>query len=133
MISPPSKGLSALEALLMDAVWLHAPCNAERIRETVSTKRILKDSTIRTVLRRLEQKGFVSHTVQDRTFIYRPTINQEKAATRALRQVIDRFCSGSIEELLVGMVNDRMLSKKQLEALARRIAAAEDEGGLDAS
>jgi len=133
MTSPPSKGMSVLEAILMDAVWLHAPCNAEQIRKTVSTKRVLKDSSIRTVLRRLEQKGFVSHTIQDRTYIYRPTMNQEKAATRALRQLIDRFCSGSVEELLVGMLNDRMVSQKQLKAIAKRISAAEDDGEPNAS
>jgi predicted transcriptional regulator len=133
MKPPPFKELSLLEAMTMEAVWLHAPCNAEQVRKAVSIQRVLKDSTIRTILRRLERKGFVTHAVEDRTYIYRPTIDQRNAANGALRRIIDRFCSGSVEDLLVGMVNSRMISKKQLEALARRIADAKDDGGTDAA
>jgi BlaI family penicillinase repressor len=52
-----------------------------------------------------------------------------KAATQAVRQIVDRFCEGSVEQLLVGMVDDRMLTVEQLEELARKIAQAEAEEG----
>jgi BlaI family transcriptional regulator, penicillinase repressor len=62
-------------------------------------------------------------------------VNNTLLATQAVRQIVDRFCEGSVEQLLVGMVDDRMLTVEQLEELARKIAQAEAEAeeGADAS
>jgi len=82
----------------------------------------LKDSTVRTVLRRLEEKGYLSHEVDGRTFVYRATQQRRSVAARAAQQIIDRFCGGSVEQLLVGMVENAVLEPKELEMLARKIA-----------
>ena len=79
-------------------------------------------STIRTVLRRLEEKGYVSHEVDGRTFIYKASDARQNVAVRAVKSIIDRFCGGSAEQLVLGMVDNAVLDRKQLERLARRIA-----------
>ena len=81
----------------------------------------MKESTIRTVLRRLEQKGYVTHEVDGRTFIYRAAELRQNVAVRAVKNIIDRFCGGSAEELVIGMVDHRVLDRKQLERLAQKI------------
>jgi len=86
----------------------------------------MKDSTIRTVLRRLEEKGYVSHEVEGRTFIYRPSDKRQNVAVRAVKNIIDRFCGGSAEALVLGMVDNAVLDRKQLERLARKIAEGKD-------
>jgi predicted transcriptional regulator len=86
----------------------------------------LKDSTIRTILRKLEEKGYVTHTVEGRTFVYRPVDTQRNVAVRAAQQLIDRFCNGSVEDLLVGMVDNQVLKPKQLQRLAEKIAARKE-------
>ncbi len=58
--------LGELEHEVMQLVWSKGPITAENVREHL--KRPLKESTVRTVLRRLEDKGFVTHTVEGRTF-----------------------------------------------------------------
>ena len=85
----------------------------------------MKDSTVRTVLRRLEEKGYLVHEVSGRTYVYRERVPARKEAAQAVRQIVDRFCEGSVEQLLVGMVDDRMLTVEQLEELTRKIAQAE--------
>jgi BlaI family penicillinase repressor len=82
----------------------------------------MKESTIRTVLRRLEQKGYVTHEVEGRTFIYRAAELRQNVAVRAVKNIIDRFCGGSAEELVIGMVDNRVLDRKQLERLAQKIS-----------
>jgi predicted transcriptional regulator len=77
----------------------------------------LKDSTVRTVLRRLDEKGFVTHDVEGRTFIFRPVQDRRKVAAKAVRRIADWFCNGSIQDVLVGIVDAKMLNKKQLEQL----------------
>jgi BlaI family penicillinase repressor len=116
------KGLGQIEQMVMDYVWAHGPCPAEACREALAPSRPMKESTVRTILRRLEEKGFVAHEVEGRTYIYRAAQARQNVAVRAVKNIIDRFCGGSAEELLVGMVQNSMIRREQLEQLARRIA-----------
>jgi BlaI family penicillinase repressor len=116
------KSLGQLEQLVMEFVWSNGSATAETCREALAGRWAMKDSTVRTVLRRLEEKGFLTHQVEGRTFIYKPVEARQNVAARAVKQIIDRFCGGSVEQLLVGMVDNEVLDRKQLEQLARKIA-----------
>src|SRR5580704_5403315 len=111
------KTLTPLEQFLMDYVWAHPDCTAETCREGVASQRALKDSTIRTVLRSLEEKGYVSHQVAGRTFVYRAADTRRNVAVEAAQQLIDRFCGGSVEDFLVGLVDKQVLQPKKLQRL----------------
>lgn len=115
------KGLGEIEQLVMDYVWAHGPCSAETSREALAASRPMKESTVRTILRRLEEKGFVTHEIEGRTYIYRALQARQNVAVRAVKNIIDRFCGGSAEELLVGMVRNSVIRRDQLEKIARRI------------
>jgi BlaI family transcriptional regulator, penicillinase repressor len=119
--------LGTVEQAVMDFIWTHGPSTAEACREALAPTRPMKDSTIRTVLRRLEQKGFVTHEVRGRTFIYRAADVRQNVAVRAVKSIIDRFCGGSAEQLVLGMVDGDVLDRKQLERLARKIAENESQ------
>jgi BlaI family penicillinase repressor len=116
------KGLGEVEQMVMDYVWAHGPCPAESCREALASTRPMKDSTVRTILRRLEQKGFVAHEIEGRTFIYRAAEARQNVAVRAVKSIIDRFCGGSAEELVVGMVNSAVIDRNLLDRLARKVA-----------
>jgi BlaI family penicillinase repressor len=117
--------LGELEREIMQMVWQHGEMTAEQVRERMERmNRPLKDSTIRTVLRRLEEKGYVTHTVDNRTFVYQPAEPRQVVAGRAVKRIVDWFCDGSVEDLLVGMVDSKVLDRKELQRLAERIAAA---------
>jgi BlaI family transcriptional regulator, penicillinase repressor len=118
---PRLKNLGEVEQLVMDYIWAHGPSSSEACREALASSRPMKDSTIRTVLRRLEEKGYLTHEIQGRTFIYRAADARQSVAVRAVKSIIDRFCGGSAEELVLGMVDNAVLSRKQLERLTRRI------------
>jgi BlaI family penicillinase repressor len=115
--------LGAAEQLVMDHVWAHGPVSAEACREGLQTVWPMKDSTMRTVLKRLEEKGFVTHTTEGRTFMYTAVEAPASVAGRTVKHLLDRFCGGSAEALLMGMVNADVLTPQQLERLAAKIAA----------
>ena len=123
MGSKAPRQLSELEAEVWRVLSEREPCTADDVRAALARKRPLKDSTVRTVLRRLEAKGYVTHSVDGRTYVYRRVAAARKVATRAVRQIVERFFGGSVEGLLVGMMADRMVSPEQLERLARRVDA----------
>ena len=66
------KNMGEVEQLVMDYIWTHGPSSSEACREALASSRPMKDSTIRTVLRRLEEKGYLTHETEGRTFIYGP-------------------------------------------------------------
>lgn len=119
--------LSPLENAVMQIVWDDQPVTAEDVREKMDSSHGLKASTVRTLLRRLEEKGYVTHDVDGRTYVYRATVKQTNVATSAVRTIVDKFCAGSVENLLVGLVDDKQISSKRLQDLANQIAAAEAE------
>lgn len=109
----------------MDYLWAHGPSTSEACREALASSRPMKDSTIRTVLRRLEEKGYLTHEIDGRTFVYKASDARKNVAVQAVKGIIDRFCGGSAEELVLGMVDNAVLDRKQLERLARKIAETE--------
>src|SRR3954467_11069657 len=114
--------LGDLEREVMQLVWEHGPVTAETVRERLSRK--LKESTVRTVLRRLEDKTYVTHTVDGRTYVYTAAEPRARVAAKAVQRIVDWFCDGSVEEVLVGMVDNAMLDQRQLQALADQVAKA---------
>ena len=90
--------------------------------------RSLKESTLRTVLRRLEENGYTTHTVDGRTFVYQAAEERGRVAAKAVQRIVDWFCNGSVEEVLVGMVDRAMLDQKQLRTLADQVARAKVKG-----
>ena len=109
--------LTDLENAVMRVVWSAGPCSVEAVYDVVSRQRELKETTVRTLLRRLEQKGYLQHESEGRAYLYRATEPSRSLAARAVRQIIDRFCQGSVEELVSGMVEAKVLSKDEMARL----------------
>ena len=123
------KALTPLEQLVMDFVWSHSDCTAESCREGIAGQRPLKDSTIRTILRTLEAKGYVTHTVDGRTYVYKASDTPRNVAVQAVAHLVDRFCGGSVEELIVGLVDHQVLEPERLQKLAAKIASRKEKRG----
>jgi len=105
----------------MQAVWGAGPCTVETVHQSVARGRSIKETSVRTLLRRLEQKGYLRHEEDGRAYLYRAVEPARSLAAHAVRQIIDRFCQGSVEELVTGMVDARVLSKQEMERLEQLI------------
>jgi predicted transcriptional regulator len=114
-----------LERAVMNVVWAHGPLSSESLREKLDRK--VKEATVRTVLRRLEAKGFVTHEVENRTFIYSAAEPRQRVAVRAIKRIVDWFCDGSVDEVLVGMVDAKMVDRKQIDRLLAAVEQAEQQ------
>lgn len=101
---------------------------ADEVRTALARIHPMKDSTVRTILKRLEDKGYVRHRVQDRTNVYSGRQTPRIVAARAVRQIVDRFCHGSVEELLLGMVDHAVVEEGELQLLAQRLAERRKRG-----
>ena len=126
--APVRAPLTDLENEVMRAVWDAGTCTVEAVHQVVSRNRNLKETTIRTLLRRLEQKGYLTHESDGRAYVYRAVEPARSLAARAVRQIIDRFCQGSVEELVSGMVEAKVLSKGDLERLEKSVRSRRQGG-----
>ena len=105
----------------MEILWKTGQGTAEQIRKALAPRHALKDSTIRTVLRRLGEKGYVTHRMEGKAFVYSGIEQPRNVAGRAVRQILDRFCDGSLEQLLVGLVENEIVDRAELQRLARKL------------
>jgi len=113
--------LTELQQAIVEFLWKAGPSSAEHVREALAPHYELKDSTVRTLLRRLEEREYLTHTVEGKVFVYRASVPPRRLAARSVRQLIDRFWSGSAEQFLAGMIDERVLTPAQIRKLANKI------------
>jgi predicted transcriptional regulator len=119
-----SKPLTKLQQAILDYIWSNTTATAEQVREAIAREHPLGESSIRTLLRRLEAQGYLSHTTEGQTFVYRATAARGSVAAGAVRSVIERFWAGSVEQFVLGMVDEKVLTPAQLDKLARKVRDA---------
>jgi predicted transcriptional regulator len=105
----------------VDFIWKAGPSTADQVRKGLASRYELKDSTIRTLLRRLEDRDYLTHTVDGKVFVYRASVPPRSLAARSVQQIIERFWSGSAEQFLAGMVDEKVLTHAQIRKLASKV------------
>jgi BlaI family transcriptional regulator, penicillinase repressor len=113
---------------IMAVLWERGPSTAADVRTALADE--LAYNTVLTMLRILEEKGFVGHTEQGRTFVFHPLVDREAAGVSAIRRLVDTVFGGSDDLLLMHLVRDQKLGRKKLERL-RQLLDAHLEKGSD--
>ena len=117
--------LTPLELEIMQVLWENG---ASTVTEVIpKLKAELAYTTVQTMLMVLLRKGKVKRTQEGRAFRYRPMVSRERASGSAVEDLVRRMFGGSAEALLMAMVDTRQISAKELERLARKVAAAEQQ------
>jgi predicted transcriptional regulator len=110
----------------MDIVWKRGQATAEVITRDLPGD--LGNASVRTLLKRIEAKGFLHHRTEGRSFVYIASVGQSDAGRSAVSRVAARFYRGSIEQLLLGLVEGKIIGREQLERLSQEVADAEARG-----
>lgn len=82
-------------------------------------------NTIRTLLERMEEKGWLKHRELGRTFVYSPAVPQGISIGQKIVEVVDEFCGGSVEPLVNALINYRGLSENELKSVRKMLAEAQ--------
>jgi predicted transcriptional regulator len=116
--------LTALQQAILDFIWTHKQATSEEVRLALLPKHPLKDSSVRTMLRRLEERGLLTHRIEGKVFVYRAKMPAQSMAARAVQHIIEKFCAGSAEQFLTGLVDEKVLSIDEIQRLARKVRKA---------
>ena len=116
-MNKPRKQLTRLELQIMKALWDFGPSNVQVVQENLSASPKLAYTTVQTMLNVLHRKAWVKRTLRGRAYEYEPLVSRDRAANNAIRDMIDRLFGGSVEGLLMSLVNSKQLHPKKLEKL----------------
>jgi BlaI family transcriptional regulator, penicillinase repressor len=111
--------LADREAELMAVLWDKGPSTVTEVQALVSDE--LAYTTVLTILRKLEAKGYVGHTGEGRAHRYHPLIEREAAQEGALKALVARLFKGSSDALLMHLVSREKLSAKQVQRIEAQL------------
>jgi len=120
-----SHSLTDAEAPVMDVLWQREEATvADIVAALKDRKRTAHYSTVQTLLRILENKGYVGHEKVGRAFIYRAKIDARQARRRALSHLLTRLFNGSPSELVLNVIEDGQIDPEELQRLKKIIEDA---------
>ena len=125
MIRRASKTLTEGELRIMDVVWSLEQASVKDVTAALKRKHPIAYKTVQTMLRILEEKGYVRHVVSGRSYIYSPIIARQVARRAALEQLLKNFFDGSPQSLLVNLVEDNELDASDIQKLSDLISKSE--------
>jgi len=124
MARKPSAALTDAESEVMAVLWRVHPASVSDIVAAMNERRAVTYSTVQTMLRILETKGYVTHDKVARAFIYKPAIDERQARLRALRHLVRRLFDGSPSLLVLNVLEDEELDPAEREQLRKLIDRA---------
>jgi predicted transcriptional regulator len=116
-----SPALTDAEARVMAVLWQRQTATVGDVVAALKRKRPVTYSTVQTILRILETKGYVTHDKVERAFVYRPLVDQRQARRRALRHLVSRLFDGSPSLLVLNVLEDDDIDPAEREQLKKLI------------
>jgi predicted transcriptional regulator len=113
--------LTDVEARIMTVLWDKERATVGEVVTVLKSKYAAAYSTVQTMLRILEAKGYVKHEKSGRAFIYRAVIDQRQARRRALSHLVSRLFDNSPSLLVLNVLEDDQIDPAELEQLRKLI------------
>ena len=110
---------------IMRVLWEKSRANAREITDALNKIDPIAHSTVQTLLRKLDQKGALDHSVDDRTFIFFPLVESEKVTKSALQEFIDRIFLGSPAGLVSYLIKNETIPPDEMEQIRNLIKEKE--------
>jgi predicted transcriptional regulator len=118
----PIEELSPAELQLMEIVWERGEMSAREAR--LALPRDVARNTVRTLLERMEEKGWLTHREVGRAYLYRAARPREESIGRKVREVVETVCGGSPEALVAALLNYRGLKPGELSRIRKMLEEA---------
>jgi BlaI family transcriptional regulator, penicillinase repressor len=118
---PPSKTLTDQELEIMKVVWDLRTATVRDVYEALLERRKVAYTTVMTMMKILENKGYLNRKQVDRAYVYRPAQPKNRVIRAMVRDFVKRVFNGSAEPLLVHLIEDRRLAPDEIEEIRRLI------------
>ena len=116
---PRKPTLTDQELEIMKIVWELEQCTVRDVYEVLLKRRRIAYTTVMTMLKILEGKGFLKKSQEERAYVYKPSKPKQSVIRSMVREFVNRVFNGSAEPLLVHLVEEKGLSERELAEIAR--------------
>lgn len=120
-----SKTLTDGELRIMEIVWSLGSGSVRDFTAVLQKDSSIAYNTVQTMLRILEQKGYVLHEVSGRTFIYFPLVEKRKARSAAVKELISNFFDGSPRSLLINLLENEDMDAAEVDRIKKLISRSD--------
>jgi predicted transcriptional regulator len=117
--------LSPAQREIMDVVWERGEVTANDVRRILSRTRKIARNTVRTLLERMEAKGWLQHRSEGRTFLYSAAQKRSDTIAQKVREVVETVCGGSPETLMMALLDYRGLRPDELKRIRHMLESAQ--------
>lgn len=117
--------LTEAQREIMQVVWNRGEVTVSEVREALAAHRELARNTVQTMMTRLEERGWLMHREEGRTFIYRARAPQSVSLGAKVAQMVDRLFAGSPEDMVTALMEYRGLTADEAARIRAMIEAAE--------
>ena len=122
--------LTAAQRELMEIFWQHGEATVSQVREQLQAQgRDVARNTVQTTMVRLEEKGWLQHRKDGRTFVYSAVRERKRSLGVKVSQLVDRFFAGSPEDMVNALIEYRGLTSEESQRIRKLIQDAELESG----
>jgi predicted transcriptional regulator len=125
-MATPTKTLTPQELAIMKVVWRLDKATVREVYEAIRERRTIAYTTIMTMMRVLEDKGFLEKQLVDRAHVYTPAKPRQQVMGAMVRDFVDRVFDGASDNLLLHLAKDNRLSEKQRRIVEKLIAESEE-------
>jgi predicted transcriptional regulator len=108
----------------MHVLWQRGTATVADVVDALKKQRLVSYSTVQTILRILETKGYVSHEKVGRAFMFRARVDERQARRRALRHLLRRLFNGSPSLLVLNVLEDEQIDRDELARVKKLIEDA---------
>ena len=118
---PASTTLTDQELEIIKIIWQLEEATVRDVYEALLERRKIAYTTVMTMMKILEQKGYLNKSQEERAYLYQPARPKKQVIRGMVREFVDRVFNGSAEPLLLHLVEDRRLTEKELREIQRMI------------
>ncbi len=116
--------LSPAQVEIMEIVWERVEVSAREVRDALAPTRPVSRNTVRTLLERMEQKGWLRHRVEGRTFLYSAACPRQESIRHKVRQIVETLCGGSPATLVAALLDDEGLDDAEIQRIRKLLNRA---------
>jgi predicted transcriptional regulator len=116
--------LTPAQGEIMEIIWERGEVSASEVRRVLARTRKVARNTVRTLLERMEEKGWITHREDGRTFLYSAAQPRQVTIGQKVQQVVETVCGGSAEALVTALLDYRGLNSQELERIRQMLARA---------
>jgi predicted transcriptional regulator len=121
--------LSPAQREIMEIVWQRGEVTATEVRRILARVRKVARNTVRTLLERMEEKGWLKHRAEGRSFLYAPARPRQASIGQKVREIVETLCGGSPETLVTALLDYRGLRPDELQRIRRLLDQAQAQKG----